>query len=190
MVQASQIFYAFREGQGSTMDETAKFASGPSVAPDEKAPIASSASSCASASLDLQERIGVSVHLASGDSSQASRFVAECRPISKEEWDAILPEFRDANLYQTWTYAAVRWGEMNLSHLVLKDGPIPVGAAQLILVKLPVTRRRLGVCKVGAAVDSAGQRCRSPHLSGAFAGAPAEIRGGTGIPAAGDSLGV
>ncbi len=149
MVQASQIFYAFREGQGSTMDEPAKFASGPSVAPDEKALIASSASSCASASLDFQERIGVSVPLASGDSSQASRFVAECRPISKEEWDAILPEFRDANLYQTWTYAAVRWGEKNLSHLVLKDGPIPVGAAQLILVKLPVLGGGLAYVKWG-----------------------------------------
>jgi lipid II:glycine glycyltransferase (peptidoglycan interpeptide bridge formation enzyme) len=69
--------------------------------------------------------------------------------LSREEWDAILSEFRDANLYQTWTYAAARWGGKNLSHLVLRDGTALVGAAQLVLVKLPVLDGGLAYVKWG-----------------------------------------
>ena len=36
------------------------------------------------------------------------------------EWAQMLDLFNDANLYQTWSYGRVRWGEENLSHLVLK----------------------------------------------------------------------
>ena len=32
------------------------------------------------------------------------------------EWSAMLDLFDDANLYQTWSYGAVRWGRKNLSH--------------------------------------------------------------------------
>lgn len=50
------------------------------------------------------------------------------------EWSAMLYLFNDANLYQTWSYGAVRWGR-NLSHLVLKrDGEV-VGMAQLRIVR-------------------------------------------------------
>jgi len=58
--------------------------------------------------------------------------------IDKEIWSRILLEFDDANIYQTWSYGAVRWGEKNLSHLLLKKGGEIVAAAQSRIVKLPV----------------------------------------------------
>jgi len=51
------------------------------------------------------------------------------------EWSQMLDLFDDANLYQTWAYGAVRWGEKNLSHLVLKRGGEVLGMAQLRIVR-------------------------------------------------------
>ena len=51
------------------------------------------------------------------------------------EWSAMLDLFNDANLYQTWSYGAVRWGRKNLSHLVLKRNGEVVGMAQLRIVR-------------------------------------------------------
>ena len=51
-----------------------------------------------------------------------------------EEWSGMLDGFEDANIYQSWSYGAVRWGQKNLSHLVLKrDGDV-VAMAQLRIV--------------------------------------------------------
>jgi lipid II:glycine glycyltransferase (peptidoglycan interpeptide bridge formation enzyme) len=51
------------------------------------------------------------------------------------EWSSMLDLFADANLYQTWSYGAVRWGRKNLSQLVLKrDGEV-FGMAQLRVVR-------------------------------------------------------
>ena len=36
------------------------------------------------------------------------------------EWSEMLDLFDDANIYQTSAYGEVRWGEKNLSRLVLK----------------------------------------------------------------------
>jgi FemAB family len=55
-------------------------------------------------------------------------------------WAEMLDLFRDANLYQTWSYGAVRWGRENLSHLVVrKDGEV-LGICQLRIVR-PVSLR-------------------------------------------------
>jgi hypothetical protein len=52
-----------------------------------------------------------------------------------EEWSGMLDCFADANIYQTWSYGAVRWGRKNLSHLILKrDGDV-VAMAQLRIVR-------------------------------------------------------
>ena len=51
------------------------------------------------------------------------------------EWSAMLDLFNDANIYQTWSYGAVRWGRKNLSHLVLKRNGEVVGMAQLRIVR-------------------------------------------------------
>ena len=50
---------------------------------------------------------------------------AEIDCVTKAQWSALLNHFEDANIYQTWSYGAVRWGERNLSHLLLKqDGEV------------------------------------------------------------------
>jgi lipid II:glycine glycyltransferase (peptidoglycan interpeptide bridge formation enzyme) len=51
------------------------------------------------------------------------------------EWSQMLDLFDDANIYQTAAYGGVRWGERNLSRLVLKrDGQV-VGIAQLRIIR-------------------------------------------------------
>jgi len=74
---------------------------------------------------------------------------AECRQLEREEWDAVLAGFQDGSLFQTWAYGAGRWGRRNLSHLILKDGQTVVGAAQIILAKLPGLRVGLAYVKWG-----------------------------------------
>jgi hypothetical protein len=59
------------------------------------------------------------------------------------EWSQMLDLFDDANLYQTWSYGAVRWGAKNLSHLVLKRGGEVLGVAQLRIVR--PTRFKFGM---------------------------------------------
>lgn len=51
------------------------------------------------------------------------------------EWSRMLDLFDDANLYQTWSYGAVRWGRKNLSHLVLKRDEEVLGMAQVRIVR-------------------------------------------------------
>jgi len=51
------------------------------------------------------------------------------------EWSRMLDLFDDANIYQTSAYGAVRWGEKNLSRLVLKREGEPVAMAQLRIVR-------------------------------------------------------
>jgi lipid II:glycine glycyltransferase (peptidoglycan interpeptide bridge formation enzyme) len=55
--------------------------------------------------------------------------------VSEGEWSELVDDFDDANIYQTWPYGAVRWGEKNLSHLTLKRGGDVLGIAQLRLVR-------------------------------------------------------
>jgi lipid II:glycine glycyltransferase (peptidoglycan interpeptide bridge formation enzyme) len=51
------------------------------------------------------------------------------------EWSKMLDLFEDANIYQTSAYGGIRWGEKNLSRLVLKrDGEV-VGVAQLRIIR-------------------------------------------------------
>jgi hypothetical protein len=49
----------------------------------------------------------------------------------------MLAGFADANIYQSWAYGAVRWGEDQLSHLVVLRDCLPVGLAQLRIVRVP-----------------------------------------------------
>lgn len=65
---------------------------------------------------------------------------AEIDCVSKTQWSVLLSHFEDANIYQTWSYGAVRWGERNLSHLVLKQDGDVVGMAQLRIVGVPMLR--------------------------------------------------
>jgi len=51
------------------------------------------------------------------------------------EWSTMLELFDDANIYQTSAYGGVRWGEKNLSRLILKRDSEVVGMAQLRIVR-------------------------------------------------------
>jgi hypothetical protein len=66
------------------------------------------------------------------------RFAAQVDQVTETEWNSLQEGFADANLYQTWSYGAVSWGEKQLSHLVLRRDGVPVALAQLRLVRLPV----------------------------------------------------
>jgi len=59
------------------------------------------------------------------------------------EWSDMLDLFDDANIYQTRSYGAVRWGRKSLSHLVLKRNDEVVGIAQLRIVR--PTRLKFGM---------------------------------------------
>lgn len=56
---------------------------------------------------------------------------------TEAEWFKLLCNFEDATIYQTWPYGAVRWGEMDISHLVLKKGNEAVGLAQAAIKTVP-----------------------------------------------------
>ena len=76
-------------------------------------------------------------------------YTTEIDRLTEQKWNSILQRFDDANLIQTWSYGAVRWGASNLSHVVLKrDGEI-VAAAQVIITKVPVLGAGLAYIKMG-----------------------------------------
>jgi len=64
-------------------------------------------------------------------------YTAEFDTVDKDEWYEILDQFSDSNIYQTWAYDAVRCGENNISHFILRSGDKIVAAAQARIVKLP-----------------------------------------------------
>jgi hypothetical protein len=56
--------------------------------------------------------------------------------LSRDQWNELIADFSDASLYQTWDYEAIRCGERNISHLVLKHGEDTVAVAQVRLARL------------------------------------------------------
>ena len=65
------------------------------------------------------------------------KYTSEVDNVFEEEWSNILQKFDDATIYQSWSYGKVRWGQDNLSHLVLKKNNEIVSIAQLRIIKLP-----------------------------------------------------
>lgn len=66
-----------------------------------------------------------------------------------ESWSGILMNFADASIYQSWAYGAVRWGERNLSHVVLRRKGQVVAAAQLRIARLPLIPAGLAYLRWG-----------------------------------------
>ena len=64
-------------------------------------------------------------------------YTVETDNVDKNAWTRTLLAFNDANIYQTWSYGAIRWGEKNLSHLLLKNKGEIVAAAQVRIIKVP-----------------------------------------------------
>jgi lipid II:glycine glycyltransferase (peptidoglycan interpeptide bridge formation enzyme) len=65
-------------------------------------------------------------------------FYAEIDQIQEQNWTRALAQFNDATIYQTWSYGKIRWGESNLSHLVVKQGTETVGLVQASIKRLPI----------------------------------------------------
>lgn len=72
-------------------------------------------------------------HLAPGYSS-------EIDTVDEATWCRLLLEFNDANIYQTWSYAAVMSGRRNMSHLILRKDDEIVAVAQARIARLPVIK--------------------------------------------------
>jgi hypothetical protein len=64
-----------------------------------------------------------------------TEFRVEVDHITAPEWSGLLKEFEDANLYQTWSYGAIHWGEENLSHLILRRHGQVAGMAEVRLLR-------------------------------------------------------
>jgi len=88
--------------------------------------------------LNQDERSASDVECASRDSritGTAGHWQVEVDRCTPAEWADMLDLFADANIYQTHAYGAVRWGEENLSHMVLRrDGKV-AAMAQLRIVR-------------------------------------------------------
>jgi lipid II:glycine glycyltransferase (peptidoglycan interpeptide bridge formation enzyme) len=70
-------------------------------------------------------------------------YSVEVDSLSSAAWSECLHEFEDANIYQTAAYGSVRWGESNLSRLVLRCSGKLMGLAQLRIIQ--PTRLRIGI---------------------------------------------
>lgn len=73
----------------------------------------------------------IPIHLESG-------YTAEFDTVNEYEWHKIVEQFSDANIFQTWAYDAIRCGEENISHLVLRFNGKVIAAAQARIVRIPV----------------------------------------------------
>lgn len=65
-------------------------------------------------------------------------YIIEVDTVDKDSWHKIINNFCDANIYQTWPYDEIRFGNDKISHLILKKDNKIVGAAQVRIVKIPV----------------------------------------------------
>ena len=67
-----------------------------------------------------------------------SGYTSEVDAIDEQDWYQVLERFDDANIYQTWAYAAVTCGRRNVSHLILRKDGVEVAIAQARIAKLPL----------------------------------------------------
>lgn len=78
---------------------------------------------------------------------------AEFDSIGKDEWNSLLSNFNDATIFQTWDYAATRWGEQSLSHATFRQGNEIVALAQVIVARFPILGRSLAILNFGPVVQ-------------------------------------
>lgn len=63
------------------------------------------------------------------------KWKTEVDQATDSEWSAMLDQFDDGNIYQTAAYGNVRWGDSNLSRLVLKRDGHAVALAQFRIIR-------------------------------------------------------
>jgi len=94
---------------------------------------------------------------------QANHYIGEEVRIDKDVWTNILREFDDSSFWQSWSYGAIRWGEHNLSHVLLKKGSEILAAAQVIVIRTPLIRAGIGYVKWGPLWQLRGRK-RNPDV--------------------------
>src|SRR5688500_9391610 len=103
--------------------------------------------------------------------SKEFQLSVEVDSFTSEQWSELLDDFEDANIYQTVAYGSVRWGETNLSRLVLRYSGKVVGLAQLRIIK--PTPLRMGIAYLrwgplchlkGSELDLANMRAMADAL--------------------------
>ena len=77
--------------------------------------------------------------------------------VTERDWNELVLLFDDASIYQTWAYGAVRWGEHQLSHLVLRRDDEVLVAAQLRIVQIPLLRKGVAYLRWGPMWQRKGQ---------------------------------
>jgi len=87
-----------------------------------------------------------------------SEFRIEIDAVTKDEWTALLLQFDDATIYQTWSYGAIRWGQSNLSHIVIKHKGEIIAAAQLRIIKIPLLKAGIAYLPWGPMWQRQGQQ--------------------------------
>ena len=81
--------------------------------------------------------------------------------VTPTEWAQMLDLFNDANLYQTWSYGRVRWGDENLSHLVLKRDAEVQAIAQVRIVRPTSFKFGMAYLRWGPLCERRGQPLNS-----------------------------
>lgn len=76
-------------------------------------------------------------------------YYAETRQGDKATWHRIIERFDDANIYQTWSYEAVRSGQDNISHFILGRENNIVAAAQARILRVPFFGTRIAYVRWG-----------------------------------------
>jgi hypothetical protein len=64
-------------------------------------------------------------------------FTVEIDTIQAERWSELILECEDSSIYQTWSAGTIRWGQENLSHVLLKKLDKVVGLAQVRIRTFP-----------------------------------------------------
>lgn len=82
--------------------------------------------------------------------SPAKALAIEVDKTSSHEWSEICRGFRDTNIFQSWSYGAVRSGGADkVSHLVMKRGSNVLAACQVRIVKFPLLPSGLAFVRWG-----------------------------------------
>jgi lipid II:glycine glycyltransferase (peptidoglycan interpeptide bridge formation enzyme) len=99
---------------------------------------------------------------------QNSSWQVEVDRATPAEWSQMLDLFEDSNIYQTFAYGGVCWGEKNLSHLVLRrDGEV-LGMAQLRIVRPTPLKFGIAYLRWGPLCERRG-RALDPEVSACMA---------------------
>lgn len=77
--------------------------------------------------------------------------------IEKNEWSKLLKQFDDANIYQTWAYAALARDERFISHIAIYEDKTLLGIAQARIKKAPIMNWGIAYIYRGPLWQKSGQ---------------------------------